>query len=323
MSADAGRLSLDDSPKKFLPYFRLRDPEADARVTLRDLLSHRSGLNRTDLAMATGKLNREELIRVAAEAAPAAKLGERFLYQNVMYTAAGEAVARADGSTYEKLLAERILKPLGMGETVLSVRDMRRSRDFSFGYEYDEATKETRRLKFVDIDQAAPAGAVNSSARDMAQWLRLLLGDGVFNGRRLVSEARFGELFARQISVAPGVDYGLGWFLRDWQGHKVAEHGGNIDGFNAEVALMPDHKLGFALLTNVTSSPLGGEIREIVWSNLVGGGQTTAAQAPAALDAVGAAVPPAGGAPALPPTETACVATLEAPSLSCTVRVTG
>ncbi|HEY0729412.1 MAG TPA: serine hydrolase domain-containing protein, partial [Pyrinomonadaceae bacterium] len=85
MSADAGKLSLDDSPKKFLPYFTLRDQDAAAKITIRDLLAHRSGLNRTDLAMVTGVLNREELIKVAGMAKPTAKLGEKFQYQNVMY----------------------------------------------------------------------------------------------------------------------------------------------------------------------------------------------------------------------------------------------
>src|SRR5438093_6072117 len=86
MSADEGKLSLDDSPKKFLPYFTLSDPDAAAKVTLRDLLCHRSGLNRTDLAMVTGVLNREELIRVVGTAKPTAKFGEKFQYQNIMYT---------------------------------------------------------------------------------------------------------------------------------------------------------------------------------------------------------------------------------------------
>ena len=114
MSADEGKLSLDDSPKKFLPYFTLRDEDAAAKITLRDLLSHRSGLNRTDLAMVTGVLNREELIKVAGMAKPTAKLGEKFQYQNVMYTAAGEAVAKAQNSTWDNLIANEIFKPLGM-----------------------------------------------------------------------------------------------------------------------------------------------------------------------------------------------------------------
>jgi CubicO group peptidase (beta-lactamase class C family) len=269
MSADEGKLSLDDSPKKFLPYFTLRDEDAATKVTLRDLLSHRSGLNRTDLAMVTGVLNREELIKVAGMAKPTAKLGEKFQYQNVMYTAAGEAVAQAQKSTWDDLIAKKIFKPLGMNNSDTSPEAMQKARDFAFGYDYNAATKVTRRLPQRTIAAAAPAGAINSSARDMAQWVRLMLNNGVFNGRRLVSEKGFDELTRKQINIAGPVDYGLGWFLRQWNGHKVIEHGGNIDGFNSQVALMPDQKLGFVLLTNVTASSLGTVAMSTIWKNLV------------------------------------------------------
>jgi CubicO group peptidase (beta-lactamase class C family) len=279
MSADEGKLSLDDSPKKFLPYFTLRDEEAAAKITMRDLLSHRSGLNRTDLAMVTGVLNREELIRVAGMAKPTAKLGEKWQYQNVMYAAAGEAVAKAQNSTWDELIAKKIFKPLGMKNSDTRPEDMQKSRDFSFGYDYNATTKVTRRLPQRSVQAAAPAGAINSSAKDMAQWVRLMLGNGVFNGKRLVSEKGFEELTRKQINITGPVDYGLGWFLRQWNGHKVVEHGGNIDGFNAQVALMPDQKLGFVLLTNVTASPLGAIAMNTIWKELVGLPPTTEAKA--------------------------------------------
>lgn len=270
MSADEGKLSLEDSPKKFLPYFKLRDSDADAKITIRDLLSHRSGLNRTDLAMVTGVLSRAELIQVAAMAKPTAKLGEKFQYQNVMYTAAGEAIAQSQHSTWDKLIETKIFKPLGMKESDTTVDAMQKSRDFSFGYDYNAATKVTRRLPQRPIPAAAPAGAINSSARDMAQWLRLMTGDGVINGKRLVSEKGFNETISKQMNIGGQVDYGLGWFLRKWNDHKVVEHGGNIDGFNSQVAFMPDQNLGFCLLTNVTASTLGPFTMTTVWRNLVG-----------------------------------------------------
>ena len=269
LSADDGKLSLDDSPKKFLPYFTLRDEEAAAKITIRDLLAHRSGLNRTDLAMATGMLNREELIKVAGMAKPTAKLGEKFQYQNIMYAAAGEAVAKAENSTWDKLIATRIFKPLGMTNSDTTSDEMQKARDFSFGYDYNATTKVTRRLPQRAIPAAAPAGAINSSARDMAQWLRLMLSNGTLNGKRLVSEKGFDELVRKQVNIGGQVDYGLGWFLRRWNGHKVVEHGGNIDGFNSQVALMPDQKLGFVLLTNVTASSLGATAMSTIWKNLV------------------------------------------------------
>ncbi|HEX8187216.1 MAG TPA: serine hydrolase, partial [Pyrinomonadaceae bacterium] len=284
MADDEGRLSLDDPPRKFLPYFKLQDAEADAKITLRDLLSHSSGLNRTDLAWVSGALDREEVIRVAGQARPTAKLREKFQYQNVMYAAAGEVVARAENSTWEKLIAERIFRPLGMKDSDTSVPEMRKSRDYSFGYVYEEATKETRRVPTRDLPAIAPAGAINSSARDMAQWLRLMLGGGAFEGRRLVSEKSFEELIKPQMKVAGPVSYGLGWFLREWKGHKVAEHGGNIDGFNAQVALMPDRRLGFVMLTNVSASPLPASAMNVVWSNLVDDPGPPAPPAVAAAD---------------------------------------
>src|ERR1044072_2749636 len=191
MGADEGKISLDDSPKKFLPYFKLQDPEADAKITVRDLLSHSSGLNRTDLAWITGVLNREEVIRVAAQAKPTAKLREKWQYQNVMYSAAGECVAKAENSTWESLIRERIFKPLGMRGSNLNVADTLGSPDYSKGYNYDEDTKETRQLPMRDFPQVAAAGAINSNARDMAQWLRLMLGGGGVEGKRLVSGGSF------------------------------------------------------------------------------------------------------------------------------------
>ena len=269
MSADEGKLSLTDSPKKVLPYFKLRDPEADAKITIIDLLSHRSGLDRTDLSMVSGQLSREELIRVAGLAKPTAKLGERFLYQNVMFAAAGEIVARAQGTTWDAFIKERIFKPLGMKDSNTTVAETLKSKDYALGYTYNEETKETKNVPMREIRPAAPAGAINSSAREMAQWLRLMLGGGVFEGKRLVSEKNFKELVEPHNKITDKLSYGLGWFLREWNGHKVVEHGGNIDGFNATVAMMPDQHLGFALLTNISNSPIAPFAMETIWSNFV------------------------------------------------------
>ena len=272
ISEDEGKLSLDDSPKKYLPYFRINDPEIDEKITLRDLLSHRSGLGGTDLAWYTGALNREEVIRSAGLARPTAKLGEKFQYQNVMYSAAGEAVARAQRSTWEKLMTERFFRPLGMKASRLSVREMQQAEDHSLGYEYSLETKRTRQLPMRDLTSIAPAGAINSNARDMTQWLRLLAGNGVFERQRLVSEKGFAQLFSKVTNIAPGVDYGLGWLMMDWNGHKVATHNGGIDGFNSQVSVMPDRKLAFVLLTNVSEARIMGQVRNAVWENLVGDG---------------------------------------------------
>jgi CubicO group peptidase (beta-lactamase class C family) len=284
MQADQNKVTFDDSPKKFLPYFKLYDPDADAKIAIRDLLSHRSGLGRTDLAMITGKLGAEELIRVAGEAKPVGKFREKFGYQNVMFSAAGLVSATIDKTTWDRVIATRIFGPLGMKTSNTTVAAMERSRDHAFGYEYNFDTKETRKLPYRSIAESAPAGAINSSGREMAQWLRLMLGGGVLNGKRLVSEKNFNELVSKQMTIGGPVGYGFGWMLSEWKGHKIVEHGGNIDGFATQVAMMPDQKLGFALLTNVTYTSLVNDATRIIWTNLVGDPTATTAAAPAATD---------------------------------------
>jgi len=270
MSQDEGKLSLDDSPKKYLPYFKVNNLETDKNIQIRDLLAHSSGLNRTDLAMITGKLTREELIRVAGEAKPTAKLREKFQYQNLMYTAAGEIVSKVQKMPWENFVVERIFKPLGMNNSTMTVAEMQKAKDYSFGYDYNFDTKETRNLPTRDILQVAPAGSINSTAKDMSQWLKLILNKGEIGGKRVVSEKGFDEWLKPQMKIAGKTSYGLGWFLQDWKGSKVVQHGGNIDGFNSMVALLPEKGVGFVMLTNVTGSSLGGELMPIVWENLLG-----------------------------------------------------
>jgi CubicO group peptidase (beta-lactamase class C family) len=270
MSQDEGKLSLNDNPKKYLPYFKIQDAEIDKNITIRDLLSHSSGLNRTDLAMISGKLNREELIKVAGEAKPTAKLREKFQYQNIMFTAAGEIVSKVQKQPWEKFVPERIFAPLGMTNSTMSVKEMQAAKDYSFGYDYNFDTKDTRNLPTRDILEVAPAGSINSSARDMANWLKFILSGGVIDGKRLVSEKSFEEWLKPQMKIAGKSSYGLGWFLQEWNGMKVVQHGGNIDGFNSLVAMIPEKKLGFVMLTNVSGSSLGSELMPIVWENILG-----------------------------------------------------
>jgi CubicO group peptidase (beta-lactamase class C family) len=273
MTADEGKLALDASPKTVLPYFKMADPDTDKNMTILDLMTHSSGLNRTDLAMITGKLTRQELIRVAGEAKPIGKLHEKFGYQNLMFAAAGETVSVAQKMPWEKFVPERIFKPLGMTNSNMSMKQMEKAQDRSLGYSYNFDTKETQKLPYRDIDQVAPAGSINSSANDMAKWIRFVMNGGVTpDGKRLVSEKNYAEWTKPQMKITPNgsMNYGLGWFIQKWNGLTVLQHGGNIDGFNSMVAMIPEKKIGFVMLTNVSASPLGGELMPIVWENILG-----------------------------------------------------
>lgn len=272
MTQDEGKLSLDASPKTVLPYFKMADPETDKNMTIRDLLTHSSGLNRTDLAMITGKLTRQELIRVAGEAKPIGKLHEKFGYQNLMYAAAGETVAVTQKQPWEKFVPARIFAPLGMTNSNMSVAEMEKAKDKSFGYAYNFDTKETKNLPYRPIDDVAPAGSINSSSNDMAKWLQFILAGGVApDGKRLVSEKGYAQWLKPQMKVdrAGTVNYALGWFVQKWKDKTVVQHGGNIDGFNAMVAMIPEEKLGFVMLTNVSASSLGNELLDVVFSNVL------------------------------------------------------
>lgn len=183
MLADEGKIDLDASPKKYLPYFKMKDPETDRNMTVRDLMTHSSGLNRTDLAMITGQLNRQQLIQVVGEAQPMAKLHEKWFYNNIMFAAAGEVVANVEKTTWEKFIPERVFKPLGMNNSTMSMDAMKKAKDYSFGYTYNFDTKKTGKQPFRDIDGVAPAGSINSSARDMAKWITFVMDKGEINGK--------------------------------------------------------------------------------------------------------------------------------------------
>lgn len=268
ITADEGKLQLDDPPKKFLPYFKLRDSVADSSVTLRDLLSHRTGLKEHDDGawLDDEKRTREEVIRTAMMSKPTAKFREKFQYNNVMYSAAGECIARAQNSTWEQVIRTRILEPLGMKASAPSIVEVRDVSNLSVGYKPGKTPKAVRQR---DLTNIAPAGAIISDARDMAQWLRLMLGRGVIDGKRLVSENGFNELVSKQISVQEGVDYGLGWGIFRWHDRNVLTHTGGTEGFSSHVELMPDQNIGFAVLCNTPEAKLMKEIRKVIWAALL------------------------------------------------------
>ncbi len=271
ISADRGLLSLDDSPRKFLPYFALSDAEADRQVTIRDLLSHRTGVP-DDLP--AGWFERypthEALIRAAMRSAPTARIRERWQYNNYMYLAAGEALAAAHRRTFEHVMSELILDPLRMRSSNLSIPAMARSHDFSFGFSPDSQRRQLPMDTLAYLSGIAPAGGINSNAEDMAQWLRLMLAAGMLDGRRLVSESGFRTLLTTAVTTPAGKRYGLGWFIEDWHSYQLVNHPGGVIGFATRCDLLPERGLGWVVLTNVDDLAFSNAVREIVYQHLLG-----------------------------------------------------
>jgi CubicO group peptidase (beta-lactamase class C family) len=272
ISADSGLISLDDSPRKYLPYFALRDSTANANVNFRDLLSHRTGVPIDDAqGWYERHPTRERLIRFAMQGKPTAPFRQRFQYNNFMYLAAGEALAAAHRSSFPALMRALVFDPLGMRATTLSPAEANASGDFSYGYSGGPraATRqavEPRQLRY--LRGIEPAGAIFTNAEDMGRWIRMMVRGGTLDSTRLVSAKSYAEMLAPAVRTA-GHQYGLGWYIESWHGTTLYSHAGGVTGFGARCEFAPAFRLGWVVLTNIDDGSLPRAVREIVYEKLV------------------------------------------------------
>jgi CubicO group peptidase (beta-lactamase class C family) len=275
MLVDEGLMQWDDPVEKYLPEFKLKVQSKDPndRATLRDVLSHRTGFTRMAFLEINRGLSSDEILRRASAAEAIAPFRQRFLYNNVHYLAAGSAAGVAVGTSWHALMKERILAPLGMTATRTSFREAWNDPRTARGYWWDEAGQRIRPLTLetmgYNIDGIAPAGAISSTARDMTSWLRFLLRQGVQDGKALISSAALTTTWTPQIPISDASGNGMGWFVSQWQGQRLIEHGGAFAGYSAEVALLPDSNIGFVVLTN-TLSALPSIATQLVPQHLLG-----------------------------------------------------
>lgn len=272
---DEKKVAWDDPAEKYLSGFHLYDPYASRELSIRDLLSHRSGLARGDMLWYGTEFDREEIMRRTRFLAPSWSFRSQFGYQNLMYLAAGELTARVAKTTWDDFIARRIFQPLGMTESNTSIKGLASMRDVATPHADIEDT--VRVIPWRNIDNIAPAGSINSHVTDMAQWVRLQLAKGKYGGRQVISEKQVEEMqtphtvvplngaWKRINPAAHLLTYGLGWFLSDYQGRLVVQHGGNIDGMSALVAMLPEERLGVVVLTNVGGSGLPYVVMHKLW----------------------------------------------------------
>ena len=258
-----GRLGWDDRVTDYLPGFQLFDPIATRLLTVRDLLIHRSGLR--DVSGGTiwygADFDRAEVIRRLRFLRPVSGFRERYAYQNVMYLVAGELIPALTGKTWDVFARERLFGPLGMGDSNTSMPELRANVNVAMPHaRVDDAP---RPVPYRDHDNVGPAASLNTSAVDLAQYLRLYLGGGIFDGQTLVAPAAFAELTRAQTVVpidpypaelsalAPSFQaYALGWSVRDYRGRRVVAHTGGVDGMRAIAAMVPEARLGVVVLAN-------------------------------------------------------------------------
>jgi CubicO group peptidase (beta-lactamase class C family) len=277
---DGGKMKWDDPVTKYLPAFQMYEPYVTRHLTVRDLLAHRSGLARHELAWYGAHLSRDQILYRMRYAKPSTSFRSAFGYQNIMYMAAGQCVASAAGKNWDDVVRERIFKPLGMKSTNTSVTALAKLDNVASPHEKVE--DKVKAVPWRNIDNIGPAGSINSCAADMAQWLRLQLGKGKFQKERLLSSGTVEEMHTPQTVIRQGGvlnlypdshfrAYGLGWFLTDYHGKKVVEHGGAIDGMVALAILVPEEKLGVMVLTNRSDQLLPQTIKYYLIDRYLGG----------------------------------------------------
>ena len=270
MVADDGKISLDEPITNYLPYFKLALANDTDQVTLRDMMAHRTGFTRLSLLFVNGTTTRDEILHAAVRAKPWTEFRKKFNYTNLMYLGAGVAAAKQAGTDWDQLLKKRILTPLKMNDTTSYYREALKNPNLSKGYIWQDDQNGHLNLKMHNMTNIAPAGSITSNVLDMAKWLKFQLSMGQVNKKRLISKKQIMEMRSPQMKINPAVSYGLGWMLSKWQGQPLVMHGGSVQGFNAQMAFLPQSNLGFILLTNVTASPLQNSSTHMVFDSILG-----------------------------------------------------
>ena len=266
MLADERKLRWDDPVSRHMPQFQLSDPFISRELTVRDLLTHRSGLARNDNLWIAAPFDRQEVLRRARFLPLSSSFRSSYGYNNIMYIAAGEVVAAVSGMSWDDFLEQRLFRPLGMTRTTTRAAVVEARGNVASSH-----TRVDGRVQPVprrNYDNIGGAGAVFSSVHDMAQWVRMHLNGGTFNGARLLTPATLREMYTPQTIMRSDTTaerlfphthfraYGLGWFLQDYHGHKMVHHSGSLNWTRTHVMMIPERRIGVVAIANYGNSNL-------------------------------------------------------------------
>jgi CubicO group peptidase (beta-lactamase class C family) len=263
---DEGKVSWDDPVRKHVPFFRLADPLADRDVTLRDLFCHRTGLTRHDDLWSRAPWSLEETVRRMAFLQPSSSFRTTYHYNNLAYITLGLALTNASGMPWQDFVKKRLCEPIGMSSVVFNRSAVLATSDHATPHTI--LNDEARVIEwYPDDKQIRASGSVKTSPRDLGRYLRFHLGDGTWEGKRIVSSANLAEMHRPQTIMRPFPDpvlasdvmqgtYALGWRVYDYRGHLAWSHGGAVDGFRTQVLLFPRAKFGLAVVANSDATEL-------------------------------------------------------------------
>jgi len=275
---DAGKLSWDDPVYQRLPGFVMYDPYVSHEMTIRDLLTHRSGMGLGEgdlLFWPHSTYTRDEIIYKLRFMKPASSFRSHYAYDNLLYMTAGQIIPAVTGTSWDDYIRQHIFAPLGMNNSNVSNAAFKPGDDYAFPHERVDGKLQV--IHFEVLDNAGPAGSINSCAAEMAKWVQLQLNHGKFvdHEGRLFSEQQSKEMWSPQTILPIGnppqplaglkanfADYALGWALRDYRGRKLVGHTGGVAGFVSRVMLVPEENLGVVVLTNAEE---GGAFDSILY----------------------------------------------------------
>jgi len=272
--ATEGKLDWDRPVREYLPDFRLYDEVLTARVTPRDLVTHRTGLPRHDGSWYRSGLTREEMYARLRYLEPDRDLRREFQYNNLMFMTAGYMAGKLNGSTWEEAVSKRIFEPLGMkssnfdfGETFKSAKDV------AHAYRKDD-NEVAHEAPIYEGDKAlGPAGAIVSNLSDMTQYLLMYMNRGKHGDQQIISPGDVRQMISPQMVMrSSDLDpelgyphYGMGLFVTTYRGHKYVNHGGNLDGYSLLLSFMPEDNIGTVILLNMD----GSNLREVLSYNIM------------------------------------------------------
>ena len=288
MLAEEGRIAWDDQATKYLPELRISDAWVTREVTLRDLASHRIGLERGDWLWESSPNTREDVLYRMRFLKPFRGFRADYVYSNLAFLAAGQIVAKVSGMIWDEFVRQRIFEPLGM--TTSNTSNSALPRDGNVAAHHAEIDGAIQAIPRLNMDAVGPAGSINSNVLDMAQWLRLHLGGGVYRGKRLLRGESIREMQSPQTVIRVGrwlsspspvtqmmvpdthfFLYGLGWFLQDYRGRKILHHAGVVDGMRALVGMIPEEGLGVVVLSNLSPAAIDEAVMLRVFDHYLGG----------------------------------------------------
>jgi CubicO group peptidase (beta-lactamase class C family) len=283
MQVAEGKAAWGDKVRQHLDWFRLSDELADREVTLRDLVSHQTGMPRHDFTWVAYDDGEEAVVRRWMKGKKAHSFRERFDYSNVPFTTAGLIAGRIDGTTWAEATRKRIFEPLRMNASLCSARQAKLLADRMTPHNRRPGEKEPVPLEWWDSDAVAAAGMIHSSARDLSNWMIFHLGDGYFDGKRLLPA---GELratrtpavvcsFGENNAYLPSPfmrhhSYALGWLVMDYRGATCVHHDGGLPGVVTFCALLPEKDCGVFVLSNLDKDWFCGAVGYGIFDRLLG-----------------------------------------------------